>query len=338
MKKLLLTLLALAMLCSLALPAMADEASPVKSYADAENGELLYTVDFTGKDGVLEFSNLGATNATKYFSYTPSADGSSLTVTGNLESGKEIGTYWGATIPSLKADLTTVYTMTYKAKANGDAGQNNSIGVGGYFVNGYTDDSMRNYNLYGNYATKDAAGNISTRRSSLSINNQKQNGYTMWNTLDAYEVDSEGFVSVMLVYDGAALNMSAYLRAEGAGDGSKQSDWVKVEDLVYVPADDCMGFMIYAYYIQEVNATVKDVNIYKGLIYEPAEEEPPATEPTEKPTENPTVKPTTAPTTEASDKTGQSSESFPWGIVIGVVAAGIGVVVVILVLKNKKKQ
>ena len=268
MKKLIAALLAIAIVCSFAVPVMADEpTSPVKDYATANNGDLLYTVDFSGKDGVMQFDNLGDSEATKYFSYTPSDDGKSLSVQGKVGTGKEKGTFWGGLIPSLKADMTTVYTLTYKVKMNGEAGKNNSIGVGSYFVSCEANTGMRSYNLYGNYSTVGAGGDTSMRRSSLSINSTKQADYVMWSTLPAYEVDADGFVTTMLVYDGTSLTLSAYIRAEGAGDGSKDTDWVKVEDLTYVPGDDCMGFLLYAYYIESVDAVVKDVNIYKGKIY-----------------------------------------------------------------------
>lgn len=333
MKKLIVALLAIAMICSFALPVLADEtASPVKDYETAENGDLLYKFDFSGKDGVVEYGNLGETSADKYFTYTPSEDGYSLSIAGIKDSGKEKGLFWGGVIPSLEANFNTTYTLTYKVKMHGDVGLNNSIGVGSYFISGQTDVSMSNYNLYGNYTTKDANGNISMRRSSISINNQKQNGYTQWDTLDAYEIDDDGFVTAMLVYDGPTMTMTAYLRADGAGDGSKESDWVLVEEMFYVPSSDCMGILFYTYYIQDVNVTVKDVCIYKGLLYTPEE---PVAPPTEAPTTKPTTKPTEKPA--ASEPAAAAPSEFPWGVVIGIAAAVVvATVVVILVLKKKK--
>ena len=341
MKKLIVTLLAIAIICSFAVPAMADDPSlPVKEYAAAQDGELLYTYDFTGNDGVLQLGNIGGRDSDVYFSYTPSADGSSLTVCGREDAEDEVyAAYYGATIPQLEANFDTTYTMTYKVAMHGDAGLNNSCGVGAYFISCETGESMSAYNLYGNYSTKTANGNVSMRRSSLSINNQKQADYVQWNTLPAYEVDSDGYVTAMLVYEGSSLLMTAYIRAEGAGDGSKESDWVKVEELTYVPSDDCMGFFMYSYYVTDVNVTIKDAKLYKGKIF--AEEEPvkptePATEPSEEPTEKPTTKPTTKPT-EAPAAATETPSEFPWGIVIGIAAAVVvAVVVVVIVLKKKK--
>ena len=318
MKKLIVALLAVALLCTFALPALADQTtSPVKDYATAGDGELLYTFDFSGKDGVLNLGNVGGQHADEYFYYIPSEDGSSLHVYGREDADKETyAAYYGATISSLSADFSTIYTMTYKIGMQGDAGRDNSAGVGAYFVSGATNGSMSCYNLYGNFSTKSFLGDISMRRSSLSINNQKQADYIMWNTLPAYEVDEDGFITVMLVYEGPAITMTAYIRAEGAGDGSKESDWIKVEDLVFIPGgEDLMGFMIYTYYVETVNVTVKDAKLYKGKIFEADE---PVVEPTEEPTEAATTKPTSAatkpteaPATEALTSPGASWPALP---------------------------
>ena len=341
MKKLIVALLAIALLCSFALPAMADDpVSPVKDYASAEDGELLYAFDFSGKDGVLQLGNIGGKHADEYFYYIPSEDGTSLTVYGREDADEDVYTaYYGATIPSLEANFSTTYTLTYKVTMHGDVGLNNSCGVGAYFVSCATDNSMSAYHLYGNYTTKTATGNIDMRRSSLSINNMKQADYVQWNTLDAYEVDADGYATAMLVYEGSSLTLTAYIRADGAGDGSLLSDWIKVEELTYVPADDCMGFFMYSYYVTDVNVTVKDAKLYKGKIFSEAKPEPetqPTEEPTAAPTTAPTTKPTTAPT-EAPAADAAATSDFPIGIVIGIVAAvAVAAVVVIIILKKKK--
>lgn len=335
MKKLIIVLLSLSLLCACFAPAMATNDSPVKDYDSASEGELLYAMDLSGKDGVLDLGNIGGKHADEHFYFTPSEDGTSVHVYGREDSDDEDAmytAYWGATIPSLEANFSTTYTLTYKITMHGDKGLNNSVGVGAYFISGQTNDSMSAYHLYGNYCTKAPGNDISMRRSSLSINNMKQAEYVQWNTLDAYQVDADGFVTAMLVYEGSAMTMTAYILAEGAGDGSKESDWIKVEALTYVPADDCMGFMMYAYYINTVDVTVKNVNLYKGKIF--TMDAPPETEPTEEPTV--TTRPTAKPTQPAD---GEPAADFPIGLVIGIAAAvvvAVVVVVVIIVIKKKK--
>ena len=174
------------------------------------------------------------------------------------------------------------------------------------------------------------------RRSSLSINNIKQNDYVQWSTLAPYEVDADGFVTAMLVYDGTSLTLSAYLRAEGAGDGSQESDWVLVEELTYVPGgSDCMGFMMYVYYVDTVNVIVKDAKLYKGKLF--ASEEP-TTPPTEEPTAAPATKPATQPTTAPTEAPeAETAPEFPWGVVIGIAAAVVVIGIVVVIILKKKK-
>ena len=66
MKKLIVTLMALAVLFSLAVPAMT--ASPVKDYATANDGDLLYTVNFNGDEAFAPSTVTGF----KYFDNNPS--------------------------------------------------------------------------------------------------------------------------------------------------------------------------------------------------------------------------------------------------------------------------
>lgn len=325
MKKLLVSLLAVAIVCSFAAPVMADgPTSPVKDYNTAEDGELLYALDFSGKGNVLNMRNLGGKFANEYFDFTPSEDGTSLTVIGrNDADNTEYCAYYGCEIDSLKAGTDTTYTLTYKIKNNNQLGRDNSCGVGAYFKDGNTGDGMKAYHLYGNYTTSNYFGDVSMRRTSLSINNMKQKAsnkpddYIWWNTLPDYEIDEDGFISVMLVYDGPSYTISAYIAAAGAGDGSNGSDWINVENLDYSPSAigaDAIGFMMYAYYVETVDVTVKDAKLYKGKIFtgDPIlGEEPDVTEPTY-PTTSPTTSPTTKPTTPTTKpSTGSSNKPDP---------------------------
>ena len=270
MKKILVILLVLGVLFSLALPSMAAE-NPVKSYDSANNGDVLYEIDFSGDDGVLTFANGGGQETDKHFIFTPSADGTSMTITGNPASDDDDGKftgYYGALINDLQATPKTVYSMTYKVKINGTAGKNNSIGFGGYYPT--TGDTSRSYYLYGNFNTVDANGSTADRRTALSIINSKLNDYTMWSTLPAYEIDADGYVTIMLVYDGPNATITAYVRAQGAGDGSKEADWIKLDSTPMKQNDDkddryaTLGVFYYSYYITSVDAVVKDAKIYKG--------------------------------------------------------------------------
>ena len=334
MKKLILAFLLIAILCTFMMPVMAEETSPVKSYDSAANGELLYTVDFSGKDGVMQFASQ-TTASTDLFTYTPSEDGKAVHVTGAPEAKGEAASHWYAMIPSLKGDLTTVYTMTYKVTVTGDTGTDNSVGVGGLFV----DKSTTGYlNFYSSYNTPGE----SYRRGVLQQGSAKiaDRAYTGFNTLSGkYDIDDQGYMTIMTVFDSREQTFYAYLLAEGATDYTQEASWIEVTHVRYSPGEDCMGFALYTYRPLKIDATIRDVNIYKGMLFKDPFD---ANEPTEAPTEAPTTpaKPTVgAPTvdnTPSTETPAQNNDPMV-GIIIGVVA-GVAVIaaVVIVVLKKKK--
>ncbi len=334
MRKLILAFLLIATVCTLMMPVMADETSPVKSYDTAAEGELLYTVDFSGKDGVMTFESVE--NSSKpLFVYTPSEDGKAVTVTGAPGEINAAGTHWYAMIPELYANETTAYSMTYKISVSGDKGTDNSVGVGGLFI--YKSGSSY-LNFYGSYNTNGE----NNRRGVLQQGSQKiaEKSYTFFSTLSAkYDIDADGYMTIMTVFNGPEEKFSAYLLVEGATDYNKAESWVMVDKVTYVGGgDDCMGFALYTYRSAQTNATIRDVSIYKGMLFDPdAAVEP--TEPTQAPTD-PTQAPTAQPTpTEKPDEPAEPAEQSgaPIGLIIGIVA-GVAVIaaVVIIVLKKKK--
>ena len=175
MKKILIAILIATMLFAAIIPLSAATASPVKDYATAQNGELLYTVNFKG-DSVFTPTALG--NAADRFDYIASDDGSELTVKGKESSTMASSqNFWGGTITGLTATTQTQYTMVYKVRANGTVGQDNSIGVGGWipdadFALSGADTGATaakgGYNNYRNHNTIDSKGDTSMRRSALS--------------------------------------------------------------------------------------------------------------------------------------------------------------------------
>ena len=334
MKKLILAFLLIAILCTFMMPVMAEETSPVKSYDSAANGELLYTVDFSGKDGVMQFASQTSAS-TDLFTYTPSDDGKALHVTGAPEAKGEAGSHYYAMIPSLKGDMTTVYSMTYKISMAGDNGTNNSVGVGGLFI----DKSTSGYlNFYGSYNTPGE----NNRRGVLQQGSIKiaDKAYTSFATLPGkYDIDSDGYMTILTVFNSIEQKFYAYLLAEGATDYTNEASWIPVTNVAYAAGDDCMGFALYTYRPTKTDTTIRDVNIYKGTLFGNPFGSSDATEaPTEKPTDPP--KPTVgAPTVgnDSNDETPAENNDPMVGIIIGVVA-GVAVIaaVIIVVLKKKK--
>ena len=274
MKKLILTLLALAVLLSLTIPAMA--ASPVKSYADAKDGDLLYTVNFNGDEAF----NPAIVGGFKYFDITPSADGSSIEFKGNgfydvdgsnyvVGDGKNQGSIWGAPITGLTADATTKYTMTYQiwinetdGGPNTHGGKNCYIGIGGM----HEGKSNKWINFTSNYFTATAENRaFSLRRNSGVM--KDADGNSISGVFDAAVTpvkDNEGFYTVRMTFDGATATATAYILTKGTG--ANDSDWTKlVEGNYNIEDNSAMAFAAYAQ-IASTHAKIKNVKYFKGLV------------------------------------------------------------------------
>ena len=352
MKKLIVILAAIAIMAAMVIPGLAAGSAP-KAYETAAEGELLYTVDFRADNGVINFDVLAGSKAAELFDYIPSADGTALTIKGKAGKTGTAGCLWGGAIETLTTGKDIVYTMTYQVSSHGDQGKNNSIGVGGYFS---TSDGATMLNFYSNYNTQDENGSTTMRRGVLQAGSEKINSaeYTMFSDLSKnINIDQDGFVTCMVIFDGKNAAISAYILAEGATDLSSPDSWLHVATQLMIPTSGTMGFGLYSYYAKNVNATIKNVNYYKGTLAdvssdngeatEPTEPATEATEPTAEPTEAPTTKPTTKPTqpqpteTQPAEQQNQDGgdNSVVW-IVIAAVVVVAGAVVAFVLLKKKQ--
>ena len=328
MKKILIALLVATMVFAAIIPLSAATASPVKDYATAQNGELLYTVNFKG-DSVFTPAALG--NAGDRFEYTASEDGNELTVKGKSGGPTSSQNFWGGTITGLAATTQTQYTMVYKVRANGTVGQDNSIGVGGWIPDGDfalsgadtgTTNIKGGYNNYGNHSTVDSKGQTVSRRSALSNGSGKLGDYTKWNKLDAaYDVDPNGFVTMMLEFNVEAGKFTSYILKQYASDMTNSKSWIKIERKSMNIDDatpDNIGFMVYSCY-NVVDSTIKDVKIYKGTVYTHTNdtvatiipETTAAPETTAKPTTTKKPRTTAAPATTAAPTEAPATTAAP---------------------------
>ncbi len=288
MKKVLSLILALMMVMSCVI---------VTATAAGTGPELVYTVDFRGNDGKYAPTALNQ-NATDYFTYTPSADGTSLTITGSQADAKGTtskNAWWGGMITGLTANKTTAYTMIYKLKADSSKvaaatsltvdeanklGQNNSIGVGGWVtdknITTTADGVNKVYNMYGNHNTmgveeKDGTRTLianPNRRAKLQYGKVESAAYKMWKDLAAVEEDADGFVTVKLTFNADGMsNMIAYVLADDK-TGSADSDWIKINAAAMTldDTDDGFGFALYTCYYGALNTTIKNVQIYKETV------------------------------------------------------------------------
>lgn len=259
MKRLIISLLALAVLFSLAVPSLA--ASPVKDYATANDGDLLYTVNFNGDEAFTpgKIVNGGI------FNFTPVENGTGIEIKGAgfKEDGttKDQGTIWGGKIPSLAANATTVYTMTFKIWMNNTDGGLNTYGGKDCFagVGGMWESTANKwYSFTSNYFTatpENRAYSMRKNSGTQKIGDEACAGVFAEDL--SYAEDANGFVTMRLTFDGPSATYTAYIQAK---DGS----WTKIIDAPYTVADgDCVAFCIYSQR-SVTHAIVKDVNIYKG--------------------------------------------------------------------------
>ena len=266
MKRLIISLLALALLLSLAVPSLA--ASPVKDYATANDGDLLYTVNFNGDEALTP----GYAAKSSVFDITPSADGTTLEITGNAfnadGSKKSAGTIWGGKITGLTADSTTKYTMTYQIwmdETDGGAclngGKDCFVGVGGMW------ESTGNkwYTFTSNYFTATAENRaFSMRRNSGTL----KNGDVPYAGVFADSLtpvkDADGFYTMRLTFDGTTATYTAYILTSGTG--ANDADWTKIIDAPYTVAEgDNVAFAMYTQFTT-THAKIKNVKYFKGLV------------------------------------------------------------------------
>jgi len=338
MKKLIITLLALAVLLTLAVPALA--ASPVKDYASAKDGDLLYTVNFKGDEAFTGAVVAGF----KYHDITPSTNGSELEVKGNTwhpyEEGKweggeamNTGNIWAGKIASLPADATTKYTMTFQIWINETMGGLNThggadcyAGIGGMWEG----TNNKWYTFTSNYfsALTDHQ-KFSMRRNSSTLKDANDNAYAGVFDANLTPVKTnDGYYTMRLTFDGTTATYTAYILT--AGTGAKDTDWTKLIDAPYtITAGDCMAFAIYCQ-SSALHCKVKDVNIFKGLVTGVADT---SSDDTTTGTEA-TTEATTGGSSSSDDENAKTADSFA-GIVIAMALLSAGAVVALTT--NRKK-
>ncbi len=300
MKKFLAIFLCVLMAASMIASASAatvKSVKPAKEYAAAKDGDLLYTANF--KDAAYGILRDGTTAT-----YTVSSDGTSVTI--KNKSDKDTADYWGVKVDGLGVANGEKYTVTYKVKANGTVGKNNSIGVGSIYSGTDTGaDFEKFYSAYGNHNTVDDKGSTADRRISISLGGSKVGDYNT--DVKNPDVDKDGFISMKQEIDTAAKKIRAYALIGGKWVNTLEKDFTAFD-----AKKGFMGFVVYSWYTV-VDSTVKDFKIYRGNNLTEAQLNPP--------------KP--AATTAAKPATPASPATFDAAVVLAAVAAmaGAGVVV-----------
>lgn len=259
MKKFLSIALMLTMLFSmLAISTSAADTKVYKTYAEANDGDLLWIVDFNAKD---IFDPQPNDNAAANMVYTIGDNGRSVTVTPSANATDKKTNFWGAPIKGLEVNQDSKVTFYYKAKANGDKGANNSVGVGGWLYDS-TDASTYNnqyLNVYTNHNSKNADGSDLQNREAISLASSKKVSYSY--VMDEALEDAEGFIQCKIEFNAPEVEYILYIY-------TKDNKWTQVENMYYMDKlddkEDSLCFMLYSYWL-DTNTTVKDVKFFKGI-------------------------------------------------------------------------
>ena len=227
---------------------------------------LVYTVDFRGTDGIFAPAPVGA--AGDSYTFTPSADGTALTIKGKDDGANETLNFWGGTFKDLTANTKTLYTMVYQVKANGTAGNSNSIGIGGWVLDGNV-SAAQFYNAYSSHNAVDGSGSKENQRAGLALRHGRVGDYKYFKDYGAYAEDADGFMTMKLEFDGANQRFSGFILANGK-TGEKAEDWIQYDSqkMSLDDTDDNFGFMVYLFRIA-TDTTVKNVKIYKQDVEPP---------------------------------------------------------------------
>ncbi len=269
MKKMIIALTVAVMLLVSIVPASAAEASPL---ATAKDGDMIYSFNFNGDSKYTpEFKK----NFDECYTATPSADGKSITIKSKPGAETKEGIYGGIIngYTFAKTDKHNKYAFVYRIKTNGAANAKNLIGVGGYtkYFGGYTEVCGN----YGNFST-DGSGEFAIFLNNLIIWKDNPSagvtGFVKANELDdQLDVDSEGFLTMMNVYEGATDKYHTYALKKN-GDLTKSEDWIYMQWAnLGLKETNYLGFLVYVN-SDSVDVTIKDARIYKGLKYPSTEE------------------------------------------------------------------
>ncbi|MBQ8396728.1 MAG: hypothetical protein IJX53_00845 [Clostridia bacterium] len=261
MKKILAMLLMLGMIASMmVITSSAADDKLYKTMEEAKDGDLLWIVDFNAKD-IYDpvYSEAGAPN----IQIAIGDDGRSATLTPTANAAASGKWFWGAPIKGLNIDNNSQYTMTFKIKAFGNTGSNNSTGAFGFRYNaaeGETTFNEKCLGMYGNWNSMNSDGTDIKNRSALFQGASRKTNYA--NVIDEIEADDEGFITVQIEYNVKEAEFSAsYMGKDGK--------WIEDETAFFIfesldDTPDELVFIFYSYY-KEGNATIKDVKFFKGV-------------------------------------------------------------------------
>lgn len=224
-------------LCIACLPVSAAE----DKYTSANEGDLLYTVDFSGD----EYFKPGITSGDPTVDVDPTDHGKATIYTKTNKSKSR----WGGEISCLPLNEKTAYTMYYTVTRTANEG---ALGV-------YVDD---NYGVYG-YSYNQRflnGGSTLTGHPTVKYLDSNINITSVINKDDASTLPS--VQEFALEVNGQRCTMKIYIK-------DNSGSWVKVDetvdDEIIIFYTENFGLYIYSYYA-DAPVSISNVNIHKGML------------------------------------------------------------------------
>ena len=271
-------------LCLACIPASAED----DRYATSNDGELLYTVDFSGD----EFYKPEVTSGDPTVVVDP-VDSGRATISTKTNKSKS---RWGGEISCLPLNETTAYTMYFTVTRDTVEG---ALGV-------YADD---HYGVYGySYNQRFLSGTTTLSGHSTVVYAEKN-----VDLISNLKTNGGQFPSVQelaMEINGQKNTLKAYIKDDGG-------NWVLLDETldgeILVFYTEHLGLFLYSYYA-DMPVTISDVNIYKGMCISgeklgPVETKPETTAEATKPETKAETKPETKPDTKPETKVETKAET-----------------------------
>lgn len=231
---------------------------------DHIKGERVVDINFNGVDGV--YAPVKSSDFDERYDAIISEDGSTIQVKSNDETQWDTSTvyrYFGAKLSGYKVYDGESYTFVYQVKKEGTVGEN-ALCIGNYYldwnpnqvqgIKGWftTDQAGAQVNAWINYGEKD-----------------------LKTTLTDYDVDEDGFMTVMMVVENQAdstnTNMTVYV-LNADGDVYNDADWTQAFTFAGgnsngASANDLAFFVGGSAYTHKLDTTIRNARLYYGAGY-----------------------------------------------------------------------
>lgn len=259
-------ILAMLMVVALAVPMVSattgEQTASVTypTYAEANDGDLLYEVDFRGdsKYAPRFMKNENKTDGTGTSTAQVSEDGNSLTLTGTSNN------YYGAELQGFDLNSNTVYTITYTvSQPSGpwqglyvDANANKTDGVNGW---GGNNNNVIGYCQYGGQKEYMSPANFAKYGINALNSGTSTPTYTYKVVVDGKNQTMDGYILTAAATDTTPAQWAIV-------ESIKLSDW----SITYGKFNSNKLWLVFRLYNGSGNATVvfSDVKVYKGGVIE----------------------------------------------------------------------